>query len=184
MTDLVALPAVRLRVPAHALCAGLAALALCAALGGCGVSNALGSAALAPLSVLGDTDVALETNLQTAVQAGQVQTGLANISGSVENGGVPETSGPPTSAGVVSVASTTGVSVYTSFNPVDRHCLGTFVLTAGAGSVLGESAPGSYDFWFGRTTAPECTASIFTTEATAPSGWSSGDPSAVGWPGI
>jgi hypothetical protein len=149
------------------------------------VSNALGSAVMAPLSVLGDTDVALETNLQTAVQSGQVQTGLSNFSGSEENGGVPETSGAPTSAGVVSVASATGVAVYTAFNPVDRHCLGTFVLAPGSAVVvLGHSAPGSYDFWFGQATASRCTASVFVTQATVPSGWTAGDPSSTGWPGI
>jgi len=163
--------------------AGLAAFAFSAALAGCGVSAALNNAAFAPLSVLPDTDVALETNLQTALQAGQVQTGLGNISGSEENGGVPETSGPPTSAGVVSVASITGVSVYTAFNPVDRHCLGAFVLAPGSAvAVLGENAPGTYDFWFGPTAAASCTASGFTTEATVPAGWAGGDPSSTGWP--
>jgi hypothetical protein len=175
----------RAPVPVRILVAGLGALALFASLAGCGVSNALGSAVLAPLSVLGDTDVALETNLQTASQAGVVQTGLGNVSGSEENGGVPETSGAPSSAGVVSVASATGVSVYTAFNPVDRHCLGTFVLASGsADTVLGQSAPGSYDFWFETNTSSGCTASIFVSEMTVPSGWDTGDPSSTGWPGI
>jgi hypothetical protein len=85
---------------------------------------------------------------------------------------------------VVSVASATGVSVYTAFNPADRHCLGTFVLAPGAAfAVLGETTPGTYDFWFGPTTAVDCTASVFTTEATVPSGWATGDP-ATSWPSI
>jgi hypothetical protein len=156
---------------------------LSAALAGCGASAALGNAVFAPLSVLPDTDVALETNLQTALQAGQVQTGLVNISSSEVNGGVPETTGPPDSAGVVSVASITGVSVYTAFNPADRHCLGAFVLAPGSAViVLGKSTPGTYDFWFGPTMASGCTASDFTTEATVPSGWAGGDPSSTGWP--
>jgi len=126
----------RLREARSLLVAGLAALALSAALAGCGASAALGNAVFAPLSVLPDTDVALETNLQTALQAGQVQTGLVNISSSEVNGGVPETTGPPDSAGVVSVASITGVSVYTAFNPADRHCLGAFVLAPGSAVIV------------------------------------------------
>ena len=145
--------------------------ALAVALSGCGASSALGSAVLAPLSALPQTDVVLETNLQSAVEAGQAQSG-----------GLPETNGAPTTPGVVSVASASGASVYTAFNPADRHCLGTFVLTAGSAPVLGESAPGTYDFWFAPANASGCTAAGFTTETTVPSGWASGDPSAGGWP--
>ena len=158
--------------------AALALVGLAAALSGCGASTALGNAVLAPLSVLPDTDVVLETNLQSAVEGGLVQTGLSGSSGGLT------TTGAPTSPGVVSVASATGVSVYTAFNPADRHCLGTFVLAPGAASaVLGETTPGTYDFWFGPTTAVDCTASVFTTEATLPSGWATGDP-ATSWPSI
>jgi hypothetical protein len=157
--------------------AGLLFLTLVTALSGCGASAALGGAVLAPLSVLSDTDVILETNLQSAVTSGVTTPG--------DNGGGFITSGPPTSPGVVSVANTTGVTVYTAFNPADRHCLGTFVLTPGSAfTVLGESAPGTYDFWFGPTTAVDCSASGFTSEATVPSGWAHGDPSSSGWPGI
>ena len=166
-------------VAVRACLAGLLFLALAAALSGCGASSALGSAVLAPLSVLPDTDVVFETNLQSAVSSG--------ISNPASNGGGFLTSGPPTSPGVVSVASTTGVTVYTAFNPADRHCLGTFVLTPGSPfTVLGESAPGTYDFWFGPTTAVDCSASGFTSEAAVPSGWAPDDPrsSATGWPGI
>ncbi len=74
------------------------------------------------------------------------------------------------------------MAVYTAFNPDDRHCLGTFVLSPGAAyEVLGETAPGTYDFWFGPTTAVKCTAATFTTESTVPAGWATGDPS-MGWP--
>ncbi|MFZ2059297.1 MAG: hypothetical protein WAV54_18015 [Acidimicrobiales bacterium] len=157
---------------------GLLFLALAAALSGCGASSALGSAVLAPLSVLSQTDVILETNLQSALTSGVTNPG--------NNGGGFITSGPPTSVGVVSVAGGTGVTVYTAFNPVDRHCLGTFVLTPGSPfPVLGESTPGTYDFWFGPTTAVDCTASGFTSEATVPAGWAEGDPASAttGWPG-
>jgi hypothetical protein len=158
--------------------AGLALVAFAATLSSCGVSTTLGNAALAPLSALPDTDVVLETNLQSAVEGGVAQAGL---SGSIGN---LTTTGPPTSPSEVSVASATGVSVYTAFNPVDRHCLGTFVLASGAPSVvLGETTPGTYDFWFGPTTAVDCTASEFTTEASVPSGWAAGDPS-TSWPGL
>ena len=165
--------------------AGLVMGALSAALSGCGASSALGSAVLAPLSALPQTDVVLETNLQSAVVAGQAQSGLQGISaisGAAQSGGLPETNGAPTTPGVVSVASASGASVYTAFNPADQHCLGTFVLTAGSAPVLGESAPGTYDFWFGPANASGCTAAGFTTEATVPSGWASGDPSSGGWP--
>jgi hypothetical protein len=162
---------------ARASLAGLVLMAVAGALSSCGASNSLGSDVLAPLTALPATDVILETNLQTAVQAGIVQTGLSGTSSG------PTTSGPPTSPGVVSAASATGVSVYTAFNPADRHCLGTFILAPGSLlTVLGQSAPGTYDFWFGPTSAVKCTASMFTTESAVPSGWASGDPSSGGWP--
>ncbi len=158
--------------------AALALVGFAAALSGCGASTALGNAVLAPLSVLPDTDVVLETNLQSAVEGGAVQAGLSASGGSVT------TAGAPSSPWVVSVASAAGVSVYTAFNPADRHCLGTFVLAPGAAfAVLGETTPGTYDFWFGPTTAVDCTASVFTTEVTVPSGWAKGDP-ATSWPSI
>ncbi len=85
--------------------------ALSVALSGCGASSALGSAVLAPLSALPQTDVVLETNLQSAVEAGQAQSGLQGISaisGAAQSGGLPETNGAPTTPGVVSVASALG----------------------------------------------------------------------------
>ena len=168
----------------------LCALAFAATLSGCGASTALGNAVLAPISVLSDTDVALETNLQSAVQGGQSTGGISGISAASEiassgGNGVPEVSGPPTSPSEVSVATAAGVSVYTAFNPVDRHCLGTFELASGSvATVLAETTPGSYDFWFGPTTATACNSAVFTSETTVPSGWANGDPSSTGWPGV
>jgi hypothetical protein len=160
----------------------LACVALAAALSGCGASAALQSAALAPLSVLPDTDVVLETNLQVAMQGGLVNTGLSSVSTAGNNGGGYTTSGAPTSENVVSVANGTGVSLYSAFNPLDKHCLGTLVIQPGSLSVvLGESTPGTYDFWFGPTTSTACTASGFLTETKVPSGWAKNDP-ASGWP--
>jgi hypothetical protein len=142
----------------------------------CGASTALGNAFLAPLSALTATDVVLETNLESAMESGIAQAGISGSSGGLT------TTGPPSTPGVVSVASATGVSVYTAFNPADRHCLGSFVIAAGAPfAVLGENAPGTYDFWFGPTSAAHCTASAFTTEAQVPAGWATGDP-ATSWP--
>lgn len=163
--------------------AGLLFVALAATLSGCGVSTALGNAALAPLSVLPYTDVVFETNLQSAAEVGGSQSGLGGVSSVAANGGGFMTGGAPTSPSQVSEARGTGVSVYTAFNPVDGHCLGIVVLAPGSAlPVLGESSPGSYDFWFGRTTATNCTASLFTTETAVPSGWAAGDPSSTGWP--
>ena len=91
--------------------------ALAAALSSCGASAALGSAVLAPLSALPETDVVMETNLQTAVQGGIAASGISAVSGA-GNANVPEVSGPPTSVNVVSVGTgATGVSVYSAFNP-------------------------------------------------------------------
>jgi len=144
----------------------------------------LGSAVRAPLSALPATDVVFETNLQSAKEVATTNVGISSVSGLNNNGGGFTTAGAPSSPGLVSVASASGLSVYSAFNPTDRHCLGTFVLAPGATfTVLGESNAGTYDFWFGPTTADDCTASLFTTETTVPSGWSSGDPSASGWPG-
>lgn len=156
------------RLSRWASLAGVACVVLSAALSACGASTALGNAVLAPLSALSATDVVMETNLQTAIQGG-LGTALT-------------TTGPPSTPGVVSVGNATGVAVYTAFNPADRHCLGTFVLSPGAAyEVLGETVPGTYDFWFGPTTAVKCTAAPFTTESTVPTGWATGDPS-MGWP--
>jgi len=167
-------------VPARACLTGALAVGLAVALSACGASTALGNAELSPLAVLPATDVIFETNLQSAVQVGETQIGLSAVSGS--SAGIPETSGPQDTTSEVSVAHGSGVAVYTAFNPVDRHCLGTLVLSAGAPAVLGESLPGSYDFWFGPTTADACTASNFTAQTSVPSGWASGDPSSTGWP--
>ncbi len=146
------------------------------------MSNSLGSAVLAPLSALPATDVVFETNLQSASQVQSSAIGVSGVSGLAQNGGGFTTAGAPSSPSEVSIASAAGVSVYTAFNPADRHCLGTFVIAPGAlVTVLGESTAGTYDFWFGSTTAPACTASLFTTQATVPSTWASGDPS-TSWP--
>jgi hypothetical protein len=160
-------------------------------LSACGASAALGNAFLAPLSVLPDTDVVLETNLQLA-QEGGVTGGLGGISGingisgvsGVGGSGVDTVTGAPTTPSEVSLASVPNlVTVYTAFNPVDQHCLGVLVLQPGATiTVLGVSTPGRYDFWFGKTTATKCAASNFDAESTHPSHWASGDPSASGWP--
>ena len=80
--------------------------------------------------------------------------------------------------------SATGVSVYTAFNPVDRHCLGTFVLAPGsATTVLGESTAGHLRL----LVRPDDLDRVhgqhrFATEATVPTGWAKGDPSSTGWP--
>ena len=156
---------------------------LAGVLSACGASSALQNAVLAPLSAIPQTDVVLETNLQSATEAGQTGASLSGLSGLSSTTGVPETSGAPTTPSVVSVASASGVSVYTAFNPADGHCLGTLVISSGSDlTVLGESAPGSYDFWFDASGPAACTASIFTTEASVPSGWATGDP-ASSWPG-
>ena len=180
MTDTVppaqALTWPRARVLLRSGLAVLVITVLAAALSACGASTALGNAFLAPLSALSATDVVLETNLESAVEGGIAQAGIPGSSGGLT------TTGPPSTPGVVSIASATDVSIYTAFNPADRHCLGTFVIAAGAPfAVLGETRPGTYDFWFGPTSVAHCTASIFTTEAQVPSGWATGDPS-TSWP--
>jgi hypothetical protein len=152
-------------------------------LAGCGVSNALGGAVMAPLTALPGTDVILETNLQSAMEGGTAQAGLSSISTAAGNGGGLTTTGAPTTPEQVSVADSTGVSLYTAFNPADDHCLGLFVIRPGLLTpVLGETTAGTYYFWFGSTKAVDCTASIFTAELTVPSRWASGDPSPTGWP--
>lgn len=168
-------------VPVRGLVAGALLVGVAATLSACGVSTALGNAELSPLAALPATDVIFETNLQSAVQVGQSEIGLSAVSGQ-SPAGIPETSGPPATTSEVSVAHAGGAAVYTAFNPVDRHCLGTLELSPGAPTVLGESLPGSYDFWFGPTTAQACTAGNFTGQASVPSGWASGDPSSSGWP--
>lgn len=162
---------------------GLFFVAVGGSLSACGASSALGSAVLAPLSAIPQTDVVLETNLESATEAGQAGAPLSGISGVASTVGVPETTGAPTTPSVVSVTSQAGVSIFTAFNPADKHCLGTLVISAGSDTtVLGESAPGSYDFWFGASGPAACTASIFTTETSVPTSWATGDP-ATSWPG-
>lgn len=162
-------------------------------LAGCSsASTSLGNQVLAPLSVLPQTDVVLETNLQAALQGAEAQgaTGLGGLSGvsgigGSGGGGVPVVSGVPTSPSEVSTASagTSGPTVLTAFNPTDRHCLGTVVIPAGATtSVLGESSPGAYDFWFAASGAASCAAANFLSQPTKPANWAADDP-ATSWPG-
>lgn len=171
---------------------GLVALMATLVLGSVGLgacssaATSLGNQFLAPLSVLPATDVVLETNLQLAhegVAASSAGPGISGLSaGGASGSGVPIMSGPPTSPSVVSEASSrTGAAVVlTAFNPVDRHCLGILLLPTGA-TVLSQSSPGTYDFFFGPTTAGACASSTLITESTKPSSWAGNDP-ASSWP--
>jgi hypothetical protein len=164
--------------------------AFAAALSGCGgAATSLQNDVLAPLTVLGATDVMLETNLAAAVHAHEADLAIGSAGSGISSvgttpGGVA--GGPPTSESTVSQASNAGgnATVFSAFNPLTHHCLG-IVLIDSPGStspVLGESAAGAYDLWFGPTTASACTASSLVAQTTVPGAWGSGDPAATGFP--
>ena len=170
---------------------GLVAAFSLVVLGGCAsAAQSLQSDVLAPLSVLPATDVVLETNLQAASQVAQGDVaGGGGFEGFVSSAasagtGVLVTTGAPSSPTEVSagVASGNQALVLTAFNPLDKHCLGQVVIAgASSGPVLGESAPGVYDFWFNAPTPAPCTASAFAATSSVPTTWAHGDP-ATSWP--
>jgi hypothetical protein len=127
-------------------------------------------AVTAPLAALSATDVVVEQNLQTVQQ--YPSGGLTSVS---------LVSGPSLNYHQVSESRSTGLLVLASYNQLDRHCLGTVTITTGGSTVLGESSPGTYDFWQLHGTAAQCDAASFAVYPRVPPGWGSGDP-ASGWP--
>lgn len=138
----------------------------------CGVANELGSGVEAPLGALKASDSVVETNLQTAAT---VTDGLGSS--------VATTSGPSTSYRVVSVSSGSGrPTVFAGFNQLSNDCLGIIQIASPGVEVLGETQPGSYDFWVTGTTSSECDAATFAATTAVPAGWPAGDPTSSGFP--
>jgi len=141
----------------------------------CSLSSDASSAIQAPLNILPESDVVVETNLQTAQSAAQA--------GGLGGGAMATTSGPSTSYGVISARSGAGrASVYAGFNQLSDDCLGLMVLSTGSQPVLGETQPGTYYFWVLKTTPSVCDAATLAVTGSVPSGWPSGDPSTSTWP--
>jgi hypothetical protein len=138
----------------------------------CGLENDASNAAEAPLGALKATDVVVETNLQS------LETPTGGIGSSVA-----QTAGPSTGPTVISVSSGAGrPTVLAGFNPDSNDCLGAIEITSPGIAVLGESQPGTYDFWVTGTTSAACDAATFAATTSVPSGWPSGDPTSSGWP--
>ncbi len=157
------------------LSSSVMALAMCGAgvsAAGCSTAHEAATAVTAPLSVLPDTDAVVETNLTTASEGAIAGGGL----------GVQTTSGPSTSYNVISESSSPQVVVLAGFNQLSDDCLGLVKISAASVPVLGESQPGSYDFWVKGTEAASCNAASFAATSSVPQGWPAGDPSSAGWP--
>jgi hypothetical protein len=153
------------------------ALAVGSLTAACGLSGTA-SAITAPLAALPATDVVVEQNLATVVQAhgSQGVSGLGGVSG------IDVVTGPSLDYSEVSESSANGVTVYASYNQLDGHCLGILQLSAAGTSVLGQTAPGTYNFWQLKGAASLCDAASFAVYPGVPKGWPSGDPS-QNWPG-
>jgi hypothetical protein len=147
--------------------------------GGCSLANDATTAVTAPLTALPATDVVVETNLQTELQAAQA----AAATGQAPSGG-SFVAGPSSGPSVTSVAAPQpGAEVLVAYNNVTRDCLGILYLAAApASAVLGESGAGTYYFTAPSTPSGACTASGFAALGTAPAGWPAGDPSSAGFP--
>ncbi|HEV8065140.1 MAG TPA: hypothetical protein VGP46_09920 [Acidimicrobiales bacterium] len=143
----------------------------------CSVSGTT-SAITAPLAVLPATDVVVEQNLATVVQA-HGTTGVSGLGGVT---GIGVVTGPSLNYDEVSEGGGTGVTVFASYNQLDGHCLGVLELSSTGVSVLGQSAPGTYDFWQVKGGSSLCDASSFAAYAGIPKDWPAGDP-ALSWPG-
>lgn len=162
-----------------------ACLAACASsLSGCTtqVANDLD----APLQAIGATDVVVETNVQSAMQAAEshLQTaGSLTGFGAGDGGGVTLTAGPSPSDGDLSYAVTSGGGgiVIVGWNKADEHCIGAVWIGADTTApVLGETGPNQqYDFVAPAASSSSCDASSFAGTTAAPSGWPE-DPSS-GW---
>lgn len=164
--------------------ATVAGLTLVTLLTGC---SSVQSEIEAPVKVIPETDVVVETNVQSALQGAQTSLevdGSFSGFGSGAASGSNVTTGPSTGPSVISYAPTTGGGgiVMVGWNGVDRHCIGALYVHATLpASILGQSAPGQYDFIAPANTSADCTASTFTETSSAPSGWPV-DPSSSGWP--
>ena len=112
--------------------------------------------------------------------------GGAGGGGCAPSGGAVASGTAPASESAISQASNAAstATVFSAYNPLTRHCLGTLVVEAAGTTapVLGETGAGSYDFWFGPTSRDSCAADALVAMATAPSAWGANDPSATGFP--
>lgn len=153
-----------------------ACLAACAfSLAGC--TSQVATDLDAPLKAIGATDVVVETNVQSALQAAQTElqtTGSLSGFTAGGGGGVALTSGPSPSDGQLSYAVTGGGEgvVLVGWNKADEHCIGAVWFHSEASTpVLGQSAPGQYDFVAPAASDSECDAASFANTAAAPAGW-------------
>ncbi len=158
-------------------------LGTCLLLSACSAGSALSNDVVnnGPLSALPATDVAVETNLQTALQQAQVSA-LGGQTPAMPAGAV---SGPSSGPSVVSYAApAAGMTVLAGYNDVSHDCLG-IVSIAGSYSgppVLGKSSSGTYDFTAANASASSCDSTVFASEPVPPPGWPSDDPSSGSWP--
>ena len=161
-----------------------------AGLSGCSLPGDAVNGYYAPLSVLPDSDVAVETNLKTAATGGDVSAGQptlpdgigSGLGGAGDDGGGSITAGPSTSASVISEDSSGTDTALVGFNPRSHDCLGLLDIGSGGLALLGQSVPGSYYFWVKNTSSPACDAASFLAVAAVPTSWPKGDPSGSGWP--
>lgn len=149
-----------------------------AVLAGCSLPGDAVNGYYTPLNVLPDTDVVVETNLKTAATGADVSDQGGDTGGNVI------TSGPSTSASVISKDSSGTDTAYVGFNPLSHDCLGLLAIGAAGPALLGQSTPGSYYFWVKNTSSGACEAASFLTLGAPPTSWPKGDPSSTAWPGV
>jgi hypothetical protein len=138
----------------------------------CSMTNDLGNPSNGPLGVLKVSDVVVETNLQSVATAADGITA-----------GITTTSGPSLGYKEISVSSAAGhPTILAGYNNLSRDCLGMVEITTPGFPVLGETQPGTYDFWLLGTPASACDAASFSATTSVPTGWPAGDPTSSGFP--
>lgn len=171
--------------------AGLVVLALLVLLAGLGLAgcSSVANDVAAPLGVIKDTDVTVETTLQAVLQAAEVgleTRGSFAGFGPGSSSGTNVTPGASSGPGQVSYAVTPGGGglVIAAWNKADRHCIGAVDVHGTIPvSVLGITSPGEYYFVAPAASSSACDAASLESEGSAPSGWPEA-PSTAGWPQI
>jgi hypothetical protein len=157
-----------------------------ATLSACGVGQALN----APITAIGATDVVVQNNLETALQAAQTEYTTSNSFASFgttdsPNIGETLTVNPSTGPSVISFASSsTGQAVViAAYNKATQNCYG-IVAIAGTATppILSESTQGTYDFKDPHIVSAGCDAGRYLSQIVPLPTWPTGDPTPSGWP--
>jgi len=155
-------------------------------LSACGVGQALN----APITAIGATDVVVQNNLETAIQAAQTEYTTSNSYasfGSADSPSIGETltEDPSTGPSVISFASSASgqAVVIAAYNKATENCYGIIAIAGTATPpILSESAQGTYDFKDPHIVSAGCDAGRYLSQIVPLPTWPSGDPTPSGWP--